>query len=498
MTAEHPARVLVVDDHLENLELATAQLRRAGLEVLTAANGPDGLACVAAEAPDVILLDIMMPGMDGFEVLRQLRADVHTRGIPVIVMTALQERSDKLRALELGANDFLTKPVDRAELLARVRNSVELRRLMTAQSELLRMKDELVSVVSHELRTPLASVVGFAELLLTQNYDEPQRREFLTIMHQEGRRLTALINDFLDLQRMESQRQSVHAEPVALGELLRRAIIVSGEDPQRPIVLDAGDEPLEVEADADRVVQVLVNLLSNARKYSPKGGTIRVSTQLGELGVRVLVQDNGLGLPPEAMPHLFNKFYRVDNSDRRSIGGTGLGLAICRQIISEHGGRIGVTSDGPGKGSTFWFTLPLSKPNPEVGDVLIVEDDAGFSRLLDAELAALGLSSVRVANAEHALERLANAPPKAMVLDLLLPGISGEQLFDFARHARLELPPVVVVTVRNLDPVERLDLEGRGVVAVFTKGPYVATDAAACLADVISGNGAARPTMVPA
>jgi signal transduction histidine kinase len=160
---------------------------------------------------------------------------------------------------------------------------------VTAERDLVRTKDELVSVVSHELRTPLASVVGFAELLLVRPFTEAQRREFLTTMLQKGKRLTALMNDFLDLQRMQSER---------------------------PVVLELLEDPPLVLADADRIQQVLVNLLSNARKYSPAGGEVQVSARAVDNAVEVTVADRGLGIPPEALPRLFEKFYRIDNSDR--------------------------------------------------------------------------------------------------------------------------------------------------------------------------------------
>jgi signal transduction histidine kinase len=485
VTDEPSRRILVVDDKPHNSALLEAQLTRAGYDVACVDNGCEALETATLERPDLILLDIMMPGMDGYQVLEQLKGREITKHIPVIVLTALQDRAEKLRALDLGASDFLTKPVDRAELLARVRTLLQLNDLWKAQGELIRMKDELLSVVSHELRTALASLVGFTELLLTQDYSEEQRREFLIVMMQEGRRLTALINDFLDLQRMESGRQTVHLQPIDLKPLLQQAITTLGEDPERPIVLDLPAELPQVDGDPDRLMQVFTNLLSNARKYSPHGGRIRVSAVLGGRGLRIRIEDRGLGIPKDALPKLFQKFYRVDNSDQRSITGTGLGLAICRQIIAEHGGRIGATSDGEGKGSTFWFTLAFSRPNPVSGDVLIVEDDVGFCRLLEAELAALGLSAVRTPNAEAAPDRLVTSTPKAIALDLLLPGMSGEEFLRALVHKTNDVLPVVVITVKDLDGAQRDQLRELGAVAFVPKGPEAAFQAAARLAESV-------------
>jgi PAS domain S-box-containing protein len=348
-----------------------------------------------------------------------------------------------------------------------------------AQEEVVRAKDELVSVVSHELRTPLVSLVGFTELMLVRDFAEAERREFLTIILEEGRRLTSLINDFLDLQRMESGGLRIAPEPMQLDRVVLRAVEAAGEDPERPILVDLPDDLPTVLADDDRVAQVLANLLSNARKYSPAGGPIELQVRAYERHVAVNVRDHGLGIPENALPQLFEKFYRVDNSDRREIGGTGLGLAICRQIVGAHGGRITAESAGLGKGSTFRFTLPIADAMPATADVLVVEDDAGFARLLETELAAVGLSTVRVASAEAALARLVEAPPRAVVLDLLLPGLQGEAFVRRMTGDDGRSPvPVVVVTVKELGVAQRSELERLGVVAVFQKGPGVAGQAA--------------------
>lgn len=349
---------------------------------------------------------------------------------------------------------------------------------VTREREAQRTKDELMSVVSHELRTPLASLVGFAELLLTNEYPEAQRREFLSIMLREGQRLTALINDFLDLQRIDSGRQVLNVTLVDLALLLEEAVVAAGEDPERPIrlVLDA---PLPaVRADPDRIRQVLANLLSNARKYSPNGGDITVAARRCDEGVAVTVADQGIGIPPEALPHLFEPFYRVDNSDRRAITGTGLGLAICRKIVQEHGGRIWAESAGPGQGTSMTFTLPAVEQAAGCGEVLIVEDDAAFAELLAAELAAAGLSSMRVGTAEHALELLGVARPRVVLLDLKLPALQGDVLLRYMREIEHMEVPVIVVTHLDVSTEERRLLEKYGVVTILRKAPGVASAAA--------------------
>jgi signal transduction histidine kinase len=223
---------------------------------------------------------------------------------------------------------------------------------VTSERQVDRVKDEFISVVNHELRTPLASVVGFAELLLAREFPEAQRRRFLTSMVQEGRRLASLVDDLLDLQRLTGGSDPFTFEACIPRALLERAIAAAGPDPDRPITLDASLDLPPVRADARRIQQVLSNLLGNARKYSPAGGEITLSASLVDGAVEIAVTDQGLGIPPEALPRLFERFYRVDNGDRREIRGTGLGLAIVRSIVEAHGGEVKAMSSGLGDGAS--------------------------------------------------------------------------------------------------------------------------------------------------
>ncbi len=229
---------------------------------------------------------------------------------------------------------------------------------VTERKEIERLKDELVSTVSHELRTPLTSLRGFTELMLTRDFPVDQQHRFLTIMNDEATRLTDLINDFLDLQRIESGRETYFFAHVALLPLLQEAIapFVNGTE-KHTLHLDVPDSLPPVRVDSGRIRQVLTNLLSNAIKFSPDGGTIIVSARNTRESVVVRVTDDGIGIPAEAIPQLFDKFFRVDNTETRKISGTGLGLALVKQIIEAHGGQVRVES-ASGKGSTFSFSLP--------------------------------------------------------------------------------------------------------------------------------------------
>ncbi len=232
---------------------------------------------------------------------------------------------------------------------------------VTPERDLVRAKDELVSIVSHELRGPLSNIIGFADLLLMQHKEDDQVTEDTTIIADEGRRLANIIDDFLDLQRIDRGAMRTERRRIELSAILTRLQVVVPDDASCPLAVDTAGEVPEVFADPERILQVLLNLVSNARKYSPGGGEVSITASTAsEQKVTVTVADEGLGIAEEAMPRLFGEFYRVQTPDRQGISGTGLGLSICRKIIRAHHGEIWAESDGPGHGSRFHFTLPLA------------------------------------------------------------------------------------------------------------------------------------------
>ncbi len=245
-----------------------------------------------------------------------------------------------------------------AERLERNRAELEQQNEELRESE--RMKTELVNIVSHELRTPLASVLGFTALLLKREFDPAARRHYLGIIDAQARRLAALLEDFLDVQRIEHQGLELAAESVDLASLLdEQAQLYAAQSPKHRLEVALAERPLQVHGDANRLAQVVGNLLSNAIKYSPEGGVVELAAERHDGEVRVSVRDEGLGIPSDQQERIFTKFFRGD-AGATGITGTGLGLAVSREIVEAHGGRIGFDSD-PGMGSTFWVELPEAR-----------------------------------------------------------------------------------------------------------------------------------------
>ena len=307
-------------------------------------------------------------------------------------------------------------------------------RNITKEHEVDQMKSEFVSTVSHELRTPLASVLGFTELMLTKQLPEARQKKYLTTIFQEAKRLTSLINDFLDVQRMEAGKQTYEKKYEDVLAIIKQCVETQKINTNKhKIKINQSTENTTVLGDKDKLIQVFNNLISNAIKYSPDGGDIEVKIYQTSKTLCIGIKDNGIGIPTEFQEHLFTKFYRVDNSDMRKIGGTGLGLAIVKEIIKAHEGLITFASE-VGQGSTFTVQLPLVNTAEQMqgassslrnkgsngADVIIVEDDRNLASLLETELKESGFFVKHYYDGATAYNAIEKSVPDAIVLDIML------------------------------------------------------------------------------
>ena len=329
--------------------------------------------------------------------------------------------------------------------------------------------DDLVSLRGSELRNAVSNIVGCAELIDSGDLAGDQLHLYTGILLRETRRLSGLITSADQLRHLEHGDRDLELAPVDMRSLIRRAVLIAGDDDLRPIEAVLPEHLPLVWGEAEALLAVLANFLSNARRFSPDGGPIEIAAQQHGDQVEVSIEDHGVGIDAEALPKLFRKFYRSDNGVGRLAPGGGLGLAINRRLIEAHGGQVEATSSGAGKGSRFQFSLPISEANATSGDVLIVEDDLGFAKLIKAEFALNGLSTVRASDAETAQEMLVHMSPRAIILDLMLPGLQGEDFLARIWAEGRKRFPVVVLTMKDLRPEQISALEATGATAVLPK-----------------------------
>lgn len=360
-------RVLVVDDEPKNRELLRDMLELRGYSVDEAANGAEVFERFAATEPDVVLLDVAMPEVDGLTVCRRLKADARTAAIPVIMVTAHVNRLDRLAGIEAGANDYLTKPVDLQDMVLRVRNAVnakrqhdELRQSYARLRELEHLRDSLTHMVVHDLRSPLAVVLMALDVLKANLAKQisPDDLECLNRCEAGAVTMKEMIATLLDVSRFEAKSMPLSPAPTDLNEVARRTAGTLRQVAARRAIrlFETLNEPVHAHCDAEIIRRVLVNLLDNALKFTRRNGEVEVAVErVNANRAKVSVRDSGPGIPEAHRSRIFEKFSQVEASEARR--GTGLGLAFCKLAIEAHGGEIGVESE-TGKGSTFWFTLP--------------------------------------------------------------------------------------------------------------------------------------------
>ena len=460
-------QVLIVDDTPTNIQVLSDFLIESGFEVLVAKTGESALKKLEKAFPDLILLDIMMPGMNGFETCIKLKSWEKTHDIPVIFMTALSDVVDKVKGLSLGAVDYITKPFQQEEVLARINVQLRLRNL-TRQLQQSKQeaeaanqaKSEFLTNMSHDLRTPLNGILGIAQILLGSPNLTMEEQDNVNIIYQSGSHLLTLINDILDLSKIEAGKMELDLGEFCLADFLKKVVeICQVRAKQKDIFFRYQPDsslPKGIQADEKRLRQVLINLLGNAIKFTETGGvTFRVEN-LGDLcapqngapspcKLRFQIEDTGIGMTPEEIQKIFLPFEQAKNT-RYNGEGTGLGLAIGQKLIEMMGSTLHVKSQ-PGEGSGFWVDLelpiaatpaeplhPISLP-PNVVDesfsgklplrILLVEDTRINQKVALRMLKRLGYEADLANNGLEALEVLRRQSYDIVFMDVQMPEMDG-------------------------------------------------------------------------
>lgn len=353
-------RVLVVDDQVSNLRILSALLSRQGYAVDTAESGEDALRQLEQQLPDLMLLDMMMPGIDGFELLDEVRQRPGWSAVPVVFLTAAHDRDLLLRAFDAGAVDYVTKPFMPEELLARVQAHIGLKLTRDRLERVARERQELVNLVAHDLKNPLTSIFFASDLLLSGQTREERVPRYLQMVRESAEDALGYIRRYLETQASARPQASDSPEAACLGDLvewLERRYALQLEDRGARLHIAIGAPPPSVAIDPLVLRQVCENLISNAMKYAP-GSHIELSVQPGAPGFQQLrVEDRGPGIPAERQSSLFTPFFRIRTGDRATDEvSSGLGLSLARQIVAATGGELRY-EDREGGGARFVLEL---------------------------------------------------------------------------------------------------------------------------------------------
>lgn len=496
--------ILAIDDTPVNLKTLIAALAEDyDLEVAT--SGTKGLALAQATLPDLILLDIMMPELDGYDVCRRLKEDEKTKNIPVIFISALAEAEAEVSGLELGAVDYLTKPINIPIATKRIQNHLERERLRKRikrhRDELeLQVRDRTLSLsiakeaaesadklkatiltnLSHEFRTPMNGILGMLGMARRRTQDS-KVQEYLVMAEQAANRLLAMLTGLLDLALAEShqltlEKTQFRIEDIVSGTINQAQAAVKGKP---HLVLQRNPAksrsiPDCVTGDPGRIKEILHELISNAIKFSEKGSIEVAATvekdNAGNLWLSFEVSDEGIGIAPENHTKIFEPFHQIDGSQTRRYSGNGVGLALCRQLARHMGGHIAVKST-LGNGAIFTVSIPVETRLPNASpekpahvasallqsrhlgaNILVAEDDRAIRILIKAVLEEVGLTVFMAEDGAEAIEMVKSAKFNLILMDLMMPKVSG---LDAARTIRAlphyERTPILAVTARAFE-----------------------------------------------
>jgi signal transduction histidine kinase len=491
-----PSNVLVIDDEAGLRDMLVFGLTDRGYHVVTASSGEEGLEKAKHETFDLVVSDIMMPGMSGVDVLKGIKG--FQPNSEIIMATGYATLETAVESMKHGAYDYIAKPYGIDQLCIIFEKALERRRLRAKVGhleELNRLKSEFLASMSHELRTPMNAIIGYSSLLLDRVYGEisSKQEQGLKRIETNGKNLLQLINNILDLSKLSAGRMSTFVESCNLSEIIDEVISTTeclARERKLTLTTDV-KESILLKTDKTKLKQVLINLVGNAIKFTHQGGiAIKVEMLSDPSRVRLYVQDSGIGIKEEDLPLLFEEFKQLDSSSTREYGGTGLGLSISKKIVELLGGTIQVRST-VNVGSTFIVTLPIEaqvrepeipiRPaSVEVKDdqkvVLSIDDDPEVLALLSDCMQGTGFKFVGVQSGQEGLALARKIRPHAITLDIMMPHMDGWSVLQILKNdPDLSSIPVFIVSIMEnkalgfslgvtdyiLKPFDRKDLLSR-------------------------------------
>ncbi len=484
-------RILLVDDREENLLALEALLHDEEAELVRARSGTEALELLLASEFALAIVDVQMPEMDGIELAELMRGTGRTREVPIVLVTAgLHDESRVFRGYELGAVDFLHKPLDPIALRSKVAVFLqlhrqrqllsdqleEIRRAKQALQESDRRKDEFLAVLSHELRNPLAPIQNGLYILRQAMPNDDRAARAVDVIERQARHLERLVSDLLDVTRIARGKVQLQRQRLDLADALRRTaddhrLDFAAKGVAFQVTIPPG--PVWIDADPTRLAQIVGNLLVNAHKFTDAGRSVSLALGVEDRSATIVVADEGAGIAPQLLPVIFDPFTQADRTLARSQGGLGLGLALVKGMVELHGGDVSATSGGAGQGAAFRVRLPLA-PSASAGAkasappatrlrgmplrVLVVEDNADAASTLREALELLGHEVHVAGDGDAGVDAAARLAPDVVICDIGLPGIDG---YEVARRlsARDRCPLLVAVTGYALPEDRRRALE---------------------------------------
>ncbi len=469
MNDETTSLILIVDDNPQNLQLLGNILKKRGYKLAAATNGPQALDFAQKKGPDIILLDVMMPGIDGFETCEKLKNEPSTKNIPVIFLTAKTDAESTALGFEKGAVDFVAKPFNSKELLARVKTHLDLKHATEAlrrekeiaeeakqmAEEATKLKDKFVSLVAHDLKAPFATIIGFLELLYDDHANplQPEQKKMVEYSLRSGKGLVNMIQKVLEIGRLQTGKVILekrffdgHHSASHTVENLKllaqeKGIVLNNEVPQGT----------RFYGDVELFGGVIQNLVSNAIKFCNKEDTITLFAP-SDLKGSIAVKDTGIGMNEASKSIVFQHEETTTTRGTAGEKGTGLGLPLSQDIMKAHGGTLSVESV-QGEGSVFYATLPFVKPT-----ILVVEDEENLRKIFKRYLSKIDVEFIEAGSGTEAVEILKENTPHLISLDIMMPEMDGFQLLEHIRMNPLtrEIPIIVITSDSNIDTRDKV------------------------------------------